>query len=51
MKNGEARGICRNVCKSIKVAFGNIFLDDFHTRLENPVGFSTATTGPAKLFL
>jgi hypothetical protein len=33
--------------KSVKVAFGNIFLDDFHSCLENPAGFSTATTGPA----
>jgi hypothetical protein len=23
------------------------FLDDFHNCLENPAGFSTATTGPA----
>jgi hypothetical protein len=32
--------------KSIKVAFG-YFLDDFLNCLENPAGFSTATTGPA----
>ena len=32
--------------KSIKVAFGNISLDDFHCCLENPAGFSTVTHKP-----
>src|SRR6266478_65170 len=35
--------------KSVKVACGDIFLDDFHNCLENPAGFSTATTGPAAI--
>jgi hypothetical protein len=48
-KEGEACGNRHSRGNRIKVACGNILIDDFHRCLENPVGFSTVTTSPATI--
>jgi len=48
-KNGEARGICRKYENRSRSPSAIFFLMIFTLAVENPAGFSTATTGPAAM--